>query len=47
MRNGNTFVILRLTWLLKGYRTLTSESITSIILGTEGSSDYELEKSGY
>ena len=47
MRNGNTFVILRLMWLLKGYRTLTSKSITSIILGTEGSSDYELEKNGY
>ena len=37
-------MILRLTWLLKGYRTLTSKSITSIILGTEGSSDYELDK---
>ena len=47
MRNGSTFVILRLTRLLKGYRTLTSKSITSIILGTKGSSDYELEKNGY
>ena len=45
--DSNTFVILRLTWLLKGYRTLTSKSITSIILGTEGCSDYELEKNGY
>ena len=44
MRNGNTLVILRLSWSLKGYRTLMSKSITSIILGTEGSSDYELGK---
>ena len=43
----NAFVILRLTYLLKGYRTLASKSITSIILGTEDSNDYELEKSGY
>ena len=46
MRNGNTFVILRLTWLLKGYRTLTSKSVTSIVLCTEDSNDYGLEKNG-
>ena len=45
--DSNAFVIPRLTRLLKGYRTLASKSITRIILGTEGSSDYELEKNGY
>ena len=45
--DSNTFVILRLTRVLKGYRMLTSKGVTSIILGTEGSSDYELEKNGY
>ena len=45
--DSNAFVILRLTRLLKGYRTLTSKSVISIKFGTEDSNDYELEKSGY
>ena len=40
-------MILRLTWLLKGYRTLTNKSVTSIVLCTEDSNAYELEKNEY
>ena len=45
--DSNAFVILRLTRLFKGYRTLVRKSVTSMILGTEDSNNYELEKSGY
>ena len=44
---SNAFVILRLTQLLKGYRMLTSKSVTSRVLCTGDSNDYELEKDGY
>ena len=40
-------MILRLTYLLKGYKTLASKGISRIVFCTEDSNAYELEKKEY